>query len=160
MAVYAFTRAILDGTPIHVANSGRIWRDFTYIDDIIEGVFRVMEKPPGAQAASDVRIPSPADSSAPYRVYNIGNGKPEELNRLIRLIEIALGREARRIDAPMPPGDIVRSHADTTALSREIDYVPSTPLDVGVRRFVDWYLDYHAQSKQRDRKRMELVGHC
>jgi UDP-glucuronate 4-epimerase len=146
MAVYKFTKAILDGQAIQVANAGRVWRDFTYIDDIVEGVIRVLAKPPRLNSQPDTPAVHPGASSAPYRVYNIGNGNPEELNRLICLIETTLGRQAQRIDVSMPPGDIVRTHADITDLSNAIGYAPSTSLDVGLSRFIDWYLSYHGNN--------------
>ncbi|HEV2560473.1 MAG TPA: NAD-dependent epimerase/dehydratase family protein, partial [Microvirga sp.] len=114
MAVYAFTHAIAQGRPIEVANGGRVWRDFTYIDDIVEGVMRVLDRPAQANPAFDPLQPDPATSTAPHRVYNIGNDAPEELNRLIGLIEAELGRRAERIERPLPPGDVLETRADVS----------------------------------------------
>jgi UDP-glucuronate 4-epimerase len=143
MAVYAFTHAIAQGRPIEVANGGKVWRDFTYIDDVVEGVVRVLERPPTGDPYYDADRPDPATSAAPHRVYNIGNDRPEELNDLIALIEGALGRTATRLDRPLPPGDVLETRADISALRRAVGFAPGTPLQEGVRRFVDWYRGYH-----------------
>jgi len=143
MAVYAFTHAIAEGRPIEVANGGKVWRDFTYIDDVVEGVVRVLERPPTSDPHHDAGRPDPATSAAPHRVYNIGNDRPEELNELIALIESALGRTATRIDRPLPPGDVLETRADISDLRRAVGFAPATPLQEGVRRFVDWYRGYH-----------------
>jgi UDP-glucuronate 4-epimerase len=143
MAVYTFTRAIAEGRPIEVANAGRVWRDFTYVDDIVEGVVRLVHREPAADPAWDALSPDPATSAAPHRVYNIGNDRPEELNRLIALIEDALGRKAERIERPLPPGDVLETRADVTDLRRDVGFAPTTSLEEGVRRFVAWYRDYH-----------------
>lgn len=142
MAVYTFTRAIAEGRPIKVANGGKVWRDFTYIDDIVEGVLRVADRPAAADPGWDPRAPDPATSDAPHRVYNIGNDRPEELNRLITLIEQALGRKAVRIEGPLPPGDVVATRADVTDLRRDVGFAPDTSLEHGVRQFVLWYRSY------------------
>jgi UDP-glucuronate 4-epimerase len=152
MAYYMFTKAILEGRTIEVANGGQVWRDFTYIDDIVEGVVRVLNKPPTSDPNWDATLADPATSSAPYRIYNIGNDKPEELNRLISLIEAALGRRANRIDISLPPGDVLQTRADITDLQRAVGFAPSTPLDVGIARFIDWYLRYHGTSASASRK--------
>jgi UDP-glucuronate 4-epimerase len=152
MAYYAFTKAILEGRAIEVANGGHVWRDFTYIDDIVEGVVRVLAKPPTSDPQWNPLRADPATSSAPYRVYNIGNDKPEELNRLISLIEAALGRRAHRIDVSLPPGDVLQTRADITDLQHAVGFVPSTPLDVGISRFIDWYLRYHGIPASARRK--------
>lgn len=143
MAVYAFTDAIARGRPIEVANGGAVRRDFTYIDDIVEGVVRVLERAPHPDAAWDAEHPDPATSAAPHRVYNIGNDRPEELNRLISLIERELNRTAERIDRPLPPGDVLETRADVTDLRRDVGFSPATPLEEGVRRFVSWYRLHH-----------------
>jgi len=143
MAVYAFTHAIAQGRPIEVANAGRVWRDFTYVDDIVEGVVRVLDRPAAPDPAFDPLRPDPATSSAPHRVYNIGNDAPEELNRLIAVIEGALGRRAERIERPLPPGDVLETRADVTDLRRDVGFAPATPLEEGVRRFVEWYRERH-----------------
>jgi UDP-glucuronate 4-epimerase len=143
MAVYAFTRAIATGEPIEVANGGRVWRDFTYVDDVVEGIVRLIDRPAKPDPAWQGSSPDPATSSAPHRVYNIGNDRPEELNHLIAMIEESLGRSATRIDAPLPPGDVMETRADVSDLRRDVGFAPSTPLGEGVRRFVEWYRGYH-----------------
>ena len=143
MAVYAFTHAIAQGRPIEVADGGRVRRDFTYIDDITEGVVRVLDRAARPDPTWDAQNPDPAMSAAPHRIYNIGNDRPEELNRLIAYIEEALGRRAVRIDAPLPPGDVLETRADVTDLRRDVGFAPATPLDEGVRRFVERYRGYH-----------------
>lgn len=143
MAVYTFTRAIAEGRPIEVANAGKVWRDFTYIDDIVEGIVRLVDLTAAPDPAWNAENPDPATSAAPHRVYNIGNDNPEELNRLIGLIEDALGRKAIRTDKPLPPGDVLETRADVADLRRDVGFAPSTSLEEGVRRFVAWYREYH-----------------
>lgn len=143
MAVYTFTDAIARGRPIEVANAGRVWRDFTYIDDIVEGVVRAADRTAAPDPAFDPLHPSPATSTAPHRVYNIGNDSPEELNQLIALIEEAVGRPAVRIETPLPPGDVLETRADVTDLRRDVGFAPATPLREGVARFVAWYREHH-----------------
>ena len=143
MAVYKFTHAIAEGREIQVANGGKVWRDFTYVDDIVEGVVRLVDRAPTADPAWNAGKPDPAISPAPHRVYNIGNDRPEEVNRLIGLIEEALGRKANRVDAPLPPGDVIETRADVQDLRRAVGFAPSTSLEEGIRRFVEWYRGYH-----------------
>jgi UDP-glucuronate 4-epimerase len=143
MAVYAFTDAIAQGRPIEVAHGGRVWRDFTYVDDIVEGVVRVLDRPATADPAWSAKAPDPATAGVPHRLYNIGNDRPEELNALIATIERALGRSAVRIERPLPPGDVLETRADVTDLRRDVGFAPATPLDEGVHRFVEWYRSYH-----------------
>jgi len=143
MAVYTFTHAIAQGRPIEVAAGGRVWRDFTYIDDIVEGVVRVLDRPARADPVWRAESPDPATAGVPHRVYNIGNDRPEELNRLIALIEGELGAAAQRIERPLPPGDVLETRADVTDLRRDVGFAPITPLEEGVRRFVRWYREYH-----------------
>jgi len=143
MAVYKFTHAIAQGREIQVANGGRVWRDFTYVDDIVEGVVRLVGRAPSADPAWSAAAPDPATSPAPHRIYNIGNDRPEEVNRLIALIEEALGRKARRVDVPLPPGDVLETRAEGSDLRRDVGFAPDTSLDEGIRRFGEWYRAYH-----------------
>ena len=143
MALFLFTRKILAGEPIDVFNHGRHTRDFTYIDDIVEGVIRTLDRVPGSDPTHDPMNPSPATSAAPYRVYNIGNHQPVELLRYIEVLEECLGRKAERRLLPMQPGDVPDTYADVEALRRDTGYSPSTPIEVGVRRFVEWYREFY-----------------
>jgi UDP-glucuronate 4-epimerase len=142
MAPMLFARAILEGEPIKVFNHGRHQRDFTYIDDIVEGVVRVMDRP--AQPAQDWSgaSPDPATSNAPWRVYNIGSNRPVELGRFIETMEQALGISAHKVYLPLQPGDVPATFADVDSLVRDIAYQPSTPLETGIARFVAWYREY------------------
>lgn len=144
MAYYLFADAITRGEPIKVFGNGEMQRDFTYVDDVVEGVARVLDRPPtGSDAAQDGQAaPNPATSHAPYRVYNIGNGVPVGLMDFIEALEEALGREVEKEFLPMQPGDVRTTWADTEALARETGYAPSTPLDEGIEAFVDWYESY------------------
>ena len=143
MAPMLFARAILAGEPIKVFNHGKMQRDFTYIDDIVEGVLRCCDKPATANIAFDPLQPDPATSAAPHRVFNIGNCQPTELLRFITVMEQALGREAIKDYQPMQPGDVVATAADTQALENWVNFKPSTPIEVGVERFVNWYQDFY-----------------
>ena len=143
MALFLFTQAILEGRAIDVFNHGRMVRDFTYVDDIVEGVIRTLDRVPGPDAAYDPLNPTPASSSAPYRVYNIGNHQPVELLRYIEVLEDCLGRKAQRNLLPLQPGDVPDTYADVSALQRDTDYAPSTSIETGVRRFVEWYRDFY-----------------
>ena len=139
MAPWLFTRAILDGKPIDVFNEGRMRRDFTYIDDIVEGVLRVIDHVATPEAGYDRRAPNAAVSDAPYRLYNIGNENPVQLLDFIAAIEDALGRKAVRNLLPMQPGDVEATFADVSALDDAVGFKPATPIESGVRRFVEWY---------------------
>ncbi|HSX61022.1 MAG TPA: NAD-dependent epimerase [Tahibacter sp.] len=143
MALFLFTRKILAGEPIDVFNFGNHSRDFTYIDDIVEGVVRSLDRIPGADPAFDPLNPTPASSQAPYRVYNIGNHRPVKLSRYIELIEQATGRTAEKRLLPLQPGDVPDTAADVSALMRDTGYSPDTPVEIGVERFVAWYRDFH-----------------
>jgi UDP-glucuronate 4-epimerase len=134
MALYIFTKAIFEGRPIHVFNNGDMQRDFTYIDDIVNGVIRTLDNPP-----------APDEQGRPYRLYNIGNNKPEPLLRMIEVLEQAIGRKAEKQLMPMQPGDVKATYADITAISRDVGFAPTTPIDVGVPKFVDWFRRYHNQ---------------
>ena len=148
MALFLFTRKILAGEPIDVFNHGRHTRDFTYIDDIVEGVIRTLDRVPGADPGYDPHVPSPATSSAPFRVYNIGNHQPVELLRYIEVLEECLGRKAHKHLLPLQPGDVPDTCADVSALMRDTGYSPSTPVEVGVARFVEWYRDYYGSQRR------------
>ena len=141
MAPMLFARAILAGEPIKVFNHGKMQRDFTYIDDIVEGVMRCCDKPATANPDFDPLNPDPATAAAPHRVFNIGNSQPTELLRFIEVMEQALGREAVKVFQPMQPGDVVATAADTSALEKWIGFKPSTSLVIGVNKFVEWYLN-------------------
>jgi len=143
MALFLFTRNILAGKPIEVFNHGRHSRDFTYIDDIVEGVIRTLDHVPVSDAAFDPLKPNPGTSSAPYRVYNIGNHQPVELARYIEIIEQCIGRQAEKVLLPLQPGDVPDTYADVEELMHEVGYSPSTPVEVGIARFVEWYRDYY-----------------
>jgi UDP-glucuronate 4-epimerase len=143
MALFLFTKGILAGEPIPVFNEGRMVRDFTYIDDIVEGVVRVIDHPAESDASWRSEAPSAATSRAPWRIFNIGNNHPVELMRYIRAIEAALGREAKLDLMPMQAGDVQATAADTSLLSAAVGFKPHTPVEEGVRRFVDWYCDYY-----------------
>jgi len=146
MALFLFTRAILEGKPIDVFNHGRMRRDFTYIDDIVEGVVRIAERPPAANAAFDTARPDPASSWAPYRIYNIGNHQPVELMEFIEAIEEALGKKAEKRLLPLQDGDVPATYADTADLAQTTGFAPATPVREGVRRFIEWYREYYKVS--------------
>jgi len=143
MALFMFTRNILEGKPIDVFNHGHHSRDFTYIDDIAEGVVRVCDRTPKPDPAWNSRAPDPASSSAPFRLYNIGNHQPVQLMRYIEVIEECLGRKATRNFLPLQPGDVPETYADIDDLVRDAGYRPATPIEVGVRKFVDWFCEYY-----------------
>ena len=143
MAIYSFTEKILKGEPIPVYNQGRHSRDFTYIDDIVTGVVRTLDQIATPDPAWDSAAPNTATSSAPYRLYNIGNANPTELMTLISTLEKALGREAVKHSLPMQPGDVLATAADVSALTAAVGFTPATPLKVGIARFVDWYRGYY-----------------
>jgi UDP-glucuronate 4-epimerase len=134
MALFKFVKSIIEGKPIEVFNHGKMLRDFTYVDDIVEGVVRIMEIPPAAGGD---------ESNAPYRLYNIGNNQPVELTRLITVLEEKLGKKAVQKFLPMQPGDVPTTYADIDELSRVAGYRPHTPIEVGVERFVEWYRQYY-----------------
>jgi UDP-glucuronate 4-epimerase len=143
MALFLFTRAILEGRPIKVFNHGRHQRDFTYIDDIVEGVVRVLDQAPNGDPLWDSNSPDPASSRAPYRLYNIGSNRPVDLLRYIEVLEQCLGREAEKILLPLQAGDVADTFADVTELIRDFGYKPSTTVEQGVAKFVQWYRQYY-----------------
>ena len=139
MAYFIFTRSIVEGRPIQIFNEGKMRRDFTYIDDIVEGVRRIMEKPPAGNPDWSGDAPDPATSTAPHVVYNIGNNQPVELMRMIGALESALGMKAEKVMLPMQPGDVPATYADVADLEREVGFRPSTGIEDGLGRFVRWY---------------------
>ena len=143
MAMFLFTKAILEGRPIDVYNHGRMQRDFTYIDDIVDGIVRVMDKPPQPDSEWSSDAPDPSSSQAPYKIYNIGNNQPVELTRFIEVLEACLGREAEKNLLPMQPGDVPATCADIDRLHRDVGFQPATSIEEGVARFADWYREYY-----------------
>lgn len=143
MAVYLFTRAIFAGEAINVFNNGEMERDFTYIDDVIEAVARIGDRPAAPDPDWSGEAPDPATSLAPYRLYNIGNHSPVKLLRLIELIENAVGKPAEKIMLPLQPGDVPATYADVEDLSSAVGFAPRTSIETGIERFVRWYRDYH-----------------
>jgi UDP-glucuronate 4-epimerase len=146
MALFLFTRNILDGKPIDVFNFGHHKRDFTFVADIAEGITRVLDRVAQPNPAWDSLHPDPASSRAPFRLYNIGNNSPVELMRYIEVIEECLGRKARKNLLPLQLGDVPDTFADIDDLVADVGYRPATPVDVGVRRFVEWFCDYYKRS--------------
>ena len=143
MALFKFTKSILEGKPIPVFNNGNMVRDFTYVDDIVEGVVRVIDRPAQPDTAWNSAAPDPARSRAPYRIYNIGNNKPVQLMRYIEVLEKCLGKKAQLEMLPMQPGDVPATMADVSALETDIGYRPRTTVEEGVPRFVEWYRRYY-----------------
>ncbi|HEX5313958.1 MAG TPA: NAD-dependent epimerase [Gammaproteobacteria bacterium] len=144
MALFKFTRSMLAGEPIEVYNHGKHRRDFTYIDDIAEGVVRVLDRPPAPNPNYDYGAPTPAASGAPWRVYNIGHGEPVPLMAYIRALEETLGIEAKIEYLPLQPGDVEATAADVSALERDFGYRPAVAVREGIERFVAWYREYYA----------------
>jgi UDP-glucuronate 4-epimerase len=143
MALFLFTKAILEGRPIEVFNHGKMQRDFTYVDDIVEGVVRALDRPASPDAAWSGDHPDPSSSSAPYRLYNIGNHQPVDLMRFIDVLEQALGKKAEKKMLPLQAGDVPATYADVADLTRDVGFKPATPIEVGIRRFVEWYRGYY-----------------
>ena len=143
MALFMFTRNIIAGEPIDVFNYGKHRRDFTYVEDIVEGVIRTMDHTAEPNADWDAAKPDPGTSSAPYRIYNIGNQQPVELMHYIEVLENCLGRKAEKNMLPLQPGDVPDTYADTEALVKDVDYQPNTTVEVGIKNFVDWYVEYY-----------------
>ena len=142
MALFKFTKAILAGEPIQVFNHGQHMRDFTYVDDIVEGLVRILDRPAPSNEQWSGDRPDPGSSKAPWRVYNIGNNAPVQLMRYIAAIEEAIGKTATKELLPLQAGDVPDTYADVEDLVREFDYKPSTPVEEGIKRFVDWYRGY------------------
>jgi UDP-glucuronate 4-epimerase len=152
MALFMFTKNIIEGKPIDVFNYGNHRRDFTYVDDIVEGVIRTMDHVAEPNDDWDSDEPDPGTSRAPYRIYNIGNQQPVELMRYIEVIEECLGKKAEKNLLPMQPGDVPDTYADAEDLARDVGYKPATPIETGVRNFVDWYIDYYDVGIERGQK--------
>lgn len=143
MALFLFTKAILAGEPIRVFNHGKMARDFTYIDDIVTGVIKVLDRPPAGNSDWNPEKPDPASSPAPWKIYNIGHNQPVQLSDFIDALEVALGKMAIRQYMDIQPGDVPATYADVGDLIRDFDYHPSTPIEVGIANFVSWYKEYY-----------------
>jgi UDP-glucuronate 4-epimerase len=143
MALFIFTKAILEGKPIEVYNHGKMRRDFTYVDDIVEGVIRTLDHPATPNQAWSSDKPDPGTSSAPARIYNIGNHQPVELLRFIEVLEKALGKKAVKKLLPIQPGDVPATYADIEDLTRDVGFAPATPIEEGIARFVKWYREFY-----------------
>ena len=143
MAMWIFAKAILAGEPIRLFNNGNMLRDFTYIDDVVESVVRLVDRPPAGNPAFSTASPDPASSSAPWRLYNIGNNKPVEVLEVVRLLEGTIGKKANRELVPMQPGDVPATYANVDDLMRDVGFRPSTPIGEGIARFIEWYRAYH-----------------
>jgi UDP-glucuronate 4-epimerase len=146
MALFLFTKAILEGKPIEVFNYGKMQRDFTYIDDIVEGVVRVIDRIPGPNPEWAGDKPDPSTSYAPYKVYNIGNNNPVELMHFIEVLEDCLGKKAEKNLLPIQAGDVPATYADVDDLIRDIGFKPSTSIEEGIKKFVEWYKEYYKVS--------------
>lgn len=147
MAYFSFTKDILAGKPIKVFNHGKMERDFTYIDDIVEGIVKLIDKAPTANKEWDESKDDLSTSFAPYKIYNIGNNNPVQLMRFINALESALGKEAEKIYMDMQPGDVLRTYADVSDLERDINFKPSTSIEDGLKKFVEWYEEYYNVEK-------------
>jgi UDP-glucuronate 4-epimerase len=143
MAMFIFAKAILNGTPIKLFNHGKMRRDFTYVDDVTEAIVRLVDRPPQGNANWSGDKPDPASSAAPWKIYNIGNNKPEELMHVVSLLEKEFGRTAVKKMLPMQPGDVPATYADVEDLSCDIGFRPATAIEQGIARFAKWYRDYH-----------------
>jgi UDP-glucuronate 4-epimerase len=143
MAMWIFASAIIAGEPIKLFNNGNMRRDFTYIDDVVEAVTRLIDRAPAPNPNWSGETPDPGSSNAPWRIYNIGNNNPVELMDVVQLLEKSIGKKAKRQLLPMQPGDVPATYADVADLMREVDFKPATPIAVGVSRFIEWYRHYH-----------------
>lgn len=143
MALFKFTKAIIEGNPIEIYNHGDMLRDFTYIDDIVDGVVRVMGKAPSGDPSWDGANPRPESSYAPYRLYNIGNNKPESLLKMVEALEKSLGKKAGKIFLPMQAGDVKETAADITLINEDFGFTPKTSIEEGIPKFVEWYRGYY-----------------
>ncbi len=145
MALFLFTRAILENKPIDVYNHGKMKRDFTYIDDIVEGVTRLIDKVPEPNPGWCSDDPDSATSYAPYRLYNIGNNNPVELTKFISVLENCLGKKAKKNLLPIQPGDVPETYADVNDLAEDVGFKPATPIEEGIKKFVEWYKEYYGK---------------
>lgn len=143
MAIFIFARAILKGEPIKLFNHGKMRRDFTYVDDVSQAVVRLIDRPPQGRADWDAAHPDPSSSSAPWKIYNIGNNRPEELTHVVSLLEKEIGRKAIKEMLPMQPGDVEATFADVADLARDVGFRPATSIEDGIARFAKWYREYH-----------------
>jgi UDP-glucuronate 4-epimerase len=143
MAMFIFAKSILAGAPIKLFNHGKMRRDFTFVDDVSQAVVRLIDHPPAARPDWDARRPDPSSSAAPWKIYNIGNNRPEELTYVVALLEKELGKLAVRELLPMQPGDVEATYADISDLERDIGFRPSTAIEDGIARFAQWYREYH-----------------
>ena len=143
MAMFIFARAILAGEPIKLFNHGKMRRDFTYVDDVSQAVVRLLDRPPQGDPNWRGDAPDPATSDAPWRIYNIGNNRPEDLIRVVSILEAEFGRSGVKELLPMQPGDVEATYADVSDLERDIGFKPATPIEEGIARFAKWYRDYH-----------------
>jgi UDP-glucuronate 4-epimerase len=146
MAMWIFAKAIVAGEPVKLFNNGNMRRDFTYIDDVVESVVRLVDRPSAGNSEYSTASPDPASSSAPWRVYNIGNNKPVELLEVVRLLEEAIGKKARRELLPMQPGDVPATFADVDDLMHDAGFRPATPIEQGIARFIAWYREWAGAS--------------
>jgi UDP-glucuronate 4-epimerase len=144
MSLFLFTRSILEGKPIDVFNYGNHRRDFTYVDDIVEGVIRVIDKPAQANPNWTSDNPDPGTSQSPYRIYNIGNNNPVHLLTFIETLETCLGKQAIKNLLPLQPGDVPDTYADVSDLVNDLGYKPATLLETGIRNFVEWYKEFYS----------------
>jgi UDP-glucuronate 4-epimerase len=143
MAMSIFAKAIVEGHPVKLFNRGQMRRDFTYVDDVTEAIVRLIDRAPQGNPEWSGMAPDPGSSAAPWRIYNVGNNRPEELTRVVALLEQELGRTAERQLLPMQPGDVPATYADIDDLAREVDFRPATSIEDGIRQFVAWYRIYH-----------------
>ena len=142
MALYLFTKAIIEDKPIDVFNYGKMQRDFTYIDDIVNGVIKVIDNPPKGNPSWSGKNPDPSSSKTPYKIYNIGNNNPVKLMDFIEAIENKLGKKAKKNMLPLQPGDVPSTYADVSGLIEDFNYKPETSIEEGINNFIDWYLDF------------------
>ncbi len=150
MAYFSFTKAIMEGTPIKVFNNGNLMRDFTYIDDIVDGIMKVLYKPAVPDENFKTDAPLPSSSSAPYKIYNIGNNNPVQLLHFINILENELGKEAVKEYHDMQPGDVYATFADIDGLSKDFNYQPTTSIEAGLKQFVNWYKNYYKTAVNKE----------